>query len=215
MSEKVQQAADTTDAAWPTVIEESFTKSPEGWSFAVTSPSAPPLRFDAPGVVVTLPGGQPSVAAYWLERNAAGEVAHFSDAAISVTMTLMASESPTQSYCGVSFRAQSDKDNYRLFIDGDGFFRLTRRKDNVSTALIDWTRHEALLPGLGQKNRVQVVLDGPKITVLGNGVKLAEITDDSFASGHVALQAQGGSAETESATVFCFRDFELATPSKS
>ena len=114
----------------------------------------------------------------------------------------------------MSFRALSDKDNYRLFIDGEGYYRLTRRKDNQSTALVDWTRHEALVPGLGQKNRVQIVLEGKKISVFGNGVKLTEVEDDAFAKGHVALQAQGGSPQIESATVFCFRDFEIAAPSK-
>ncbi len=214
MSDKVQQGTDAADVAWPTVVEENFAKSPEGWSFAATS-SAPPLRFDAPGVVVTLPGGETSVAAYWLEKNAAGEPALYGDAAVSVTMTLLSSEAPTQSYCGVSFRAQSDKDNYRLFIAGDGHFRLTRRKDNVSTALIDWTLHEALRPDLGKNNRVQIVMDGPSITLYANNVKLAQVSDDTFATGHIALQAQGGSSDTESATVFCFREFELAAPSKS
>ncbi len=213
MSDKVQQGAEAADVAWPTIVEENFAKSPEGWSFAATS-SAPPLRFDAPGVVVTLPGGETSVAAYWLEKNTRGEPALFGDAAVSVTMTLLSSEAPTQSYCGVSFRAQSDKDNYRLFIAGDGHYRLTRRKDNVSTALIDWTQHEALRQGLGQQNRVQIVMEGPSITVYGNGAKLAQVSDDTFTSGHIALQAQGGSGDTESATVFCFRDFELAAPGK-
>ncbi len=212
MSDKVQQAADAADVAWPTIVEENFAKSPEGWSFAATS-SAPPLRFDAPGVVVTLPGGETSVAAYWYERNAKGDLAVIENAAVSVTMTLLSSEAPTQSYCGISFRALSDKDNYRLFIAGDGHFRLTRRKDNVSTALVEWTPHEALIPGLGQQNRIQIVMDGPSITVYGNGQKLTAVTDETFRAGHIALQAQGGSADTESATVFCFRDFELSAPS--
>lgn len=212
MSEKAQQSTNA-DVAWPTVIEENFAKSPEGWSFAATTSATPPLRFDAPGVVVTLPGGDTSVAAYWLEKRPNGAPATFSDAAISVSMTVLSAEAPTQSYCGVSFRALSDRDNYRLFIDGEGYYRLTRRKDNVSTALVDWTRHDALLPGLGQKNRVQIVMEGPKISVHANGVKLTEVIDDTFRSGHIALQAQGGSPETESATVFCFRDFEVAAPS--
>jgi len=214
MSDKVQQGTDAADVAWPTVVEENFAKSPEGWSFAATS-SAPPLRFDAPGVVVNLPGGETSVAAYWLEKNATGEPALYGDAAVSVTMTLLSSEAPTQSYCGVSFRAQSDKDNYRLFVAGDGHFRLTRRKDNVSTALIDWTLHDALRADLGKNNRVQIVMDGPSITLYANNVKLAQVNDDTFTTGHIALQAQGGSSDTESATVFCFREFELAAPSKS
>lgn len=131
--------------AWPTVLEEAFKSAPEGWSFAATA-STPPLRFDAPGVVVTLPGGETSVAAYWYEKQ------QFTDFALSVTITLLSAQEPTQSYSGVSFRARSDKDNYRLFIDGDGYFRLTRRVDNASHALIDHAvaapepRHRARQP---------------------------------------------------------------------
>jgi len=59
------------------------------------------------------------------------------------------------------------------------------------------------------------VMDGPSITLYANNVKLAQVNDDTFTTGHIALQAQGGSSDTESATVFCFREFELAAPSKS
>mgnify|MGYP003595053202 CR=1 FL=1 len=209
MSDKVQQGpSEIADLAWPSVLSEAFSKSPEGWSFAATS-TTPPLRFDAPGVVVTLPGGETSVAAYWYDKQT------YSDAVISVTITVLSAQEPTQSYCGVSFRAHTDKDNYRLFIDGEGYYRLTRRVDNQSTALCDWTRHEALMPGLGEKNRIQILTRGPTITVFANGQKLMTVTDDTFKSGYIALQAQGGSPDTESATVFCFRDFEVSAPSGS
>ena len=45
-----------------------------------------------------------------------------------------------------------------------------------------------------------------------NDVRLTTLKDDTFAAGHVALQAQGGSAESESATVFAFRSLEIASP---
>ncbi len=207
MSDREQQgAADTADAvAWPTVLEEAFAKTPEGWSFAATA-STPPLRFDAPGVVVTLPGGETSVAAYWYEKQ------QFGDLSISVTVSLLAAQEPTQSYCGISFRARSDRDNYRLFVDGEGYYRLTRRVDNTSTALVDWTRADALLPGVGTSNKIQVVAEGPVISVYANGVKLTTLRDETFARGHVALQAQGGSKDVESATVFVFRDLEISAP---
>ena len=191
--------------AWPVVVDEAFAKSPDGWSFAATT-KTPPLRFDAPGMVVTLPGGDTTVAAFWYEAR------QFTDVAVTVTLVVLAAQEPTQSYCGVSFRARSDKDNYRLFIDGDGFYRLTKRVDNVSTALVDWTRHEAIKAGIGEANVVSVVARGNRITVLANGQQLTSLEDDTFAGGHIALQAQGGSPETESATVFAFRNLEIAAP---
>ena len=102
------------------MLEEAFKAEPAGWSFAATS-RTPPLRFDAPGLVVTLPGGETSVAAYWYEKQ------QFADFSVSVTVALLSAQEPTQSYAGISFRAKSDKDNYRVFIDGEGYYRLTRR----------------------------------------------------------------------------------------
>lgn len=206
MSDAEQNERDAP--TWPVVVEEAFTKSPEGWSFAATT-KTPPLRFDAPGMVVTLPGGDTSVAAYWYEAR------QFTDVAVTVTLVVLAAQEPTQSYCGVSFRAKSDKDNYRLFIDGDGYYRLTRRVDNASTALVDWTRHEAIKPGIGEENCVSIVAKGNRITVMVNGQTLTSLEDDTFAGGHIALQAQGGSPETESATVFSFRSLEISAPATS
>lgn len=206
MSETEQKGtSDTSTDSWNKVIEETFAKEPEGWSYAATS-RTPPLRFDAPGLVMTLPGGETSVAAYWCEKKP------FGDVSITVTLVLLSAQEPTQSYCGISFRAKSDKDNYRLFLDGDGYFRLTRRVENVSHALVDWTQHSAIHSGPDQENRVRIVARGSEITVYVNGEKVHSLTDDTFATGHVALQAQGGSPETESATVFCFRNLEIAAP---
>lgn len=206
MSDEASKAT-TDDAvvAWPTVLEESFAVGGKGWSFAATA-KTPPERYDAPGLQMTLPGGETSVAAFWYE----GKL--FSDFALSVTISVLAAQEPTQSYAGVSFRAQSDRDNYRLFLDGEGFYRLTRRVQNQSHGLVDWTRHEAIKPGLGQENRVTIVAKGTRITVSCNGEELVSLDDDVFEKGHIALQAQGGSPEIESATVFCFKNLELSEP---
>ncbi|MBI5516785.1 MAG: DUF1080 domain-containing protein [Deltaproteobacteria bacterium] len=203
--EKQAETAGQDVIAWPTIFEEKFTTAPEGWSFAATA-TTPPLRFDQPGLVVTLPGGETSVAAYWYDK------ARYSDFALLVTLSLVAGQEPTQSYCGVSFRAMDDKNNYRLFLDGEGYYRLTRRMDNVSTALVDWTRAPAILPGIGSKNRVHITCEGPQLTVSVNGVQIASVHDTVFAKGLVALQAQGGSKEIDSATVFSFEDLELHAP---
>ena len=205
MSDSADSGATGSVVAWPTVLEESFTGEPAGWSFAATS-RTPPLRFDAPGLVVTLPGGETSVAAYWYEKE------QFGDCAITVTIALLSAQEPTQSYAGVSFRAKSDKDNYRVFIDGEGYYRLTRRVDNRSTALVDWTRNDALKAGVGEENRLRVVAAGGEITLYANDVKLTSVQDETFEAGHLALQAQGGSAESESATVFAFRDLVITKP---
>jgi hypothetical protein len=203
--EKRPESVDQDLVAWPTILEEKFGTAPEGWSFAATA-TTPPLRFDQPGLVVTLPGGETSVAAYWYDRG------RYSDFALHVTIALVSAQEPTQSYCGVSFRAMDDKNNYRLFLDGEGYYRLTRRMDNVSTALVDWTRAPAIVPGVGSKNRVHIVCEGPQLVVKVNGVQLASVHHTVFAKGLIALQAQGGSKEIDSATVFSFEDLELHAP---
>lgn len=206
MSDEAKQGtAEESVDAWPTVLEESFAASAEKWSFAATSKTPPP-RHDSTGVVVTLPGGETSVAALWYDGQT------FSNLSLAVTVTVLAAQDLAQSYVGVSFRAKSDRDNYRVFLDATGFYRLTRRQENQSTALVDWTEHPAIAKGLGQENRLRIVAEGERISVFCNDVELVSVSDAAFQEGHVALQAQGGSPEAESATVFSFKNLELSAP---
>ncbi|MEZ4392985.1 MAG: family 16 glycoside hydrolase [Polyangiales bacterium] len=206
MSDEAKQGpADDSVDAWPTVLEESFLENAEGWSFAATS-KTPPLRHDTNGAVLTLPGGETSVAALWYDGRT------FADLSLEVTVTVLAAQDPAQSYVGVSFRAKSDRDNYRVFLDATGFYRLTRRQANQSTPLVDWTEHPAIAKGVGQENRLRIVAEGEKISVFCNDAELVSLTDDAFRDGHIALQAQGGSPEVESATVFCFKNLALSAP---
>ena len=198
-------SADDAVVAWATVLEETFTKGAEGWSFAATA-KTPPMRHDTLGAVLTLPGGETSVAALWYERQ------QFGDFSLAVTVSVLAAQDPAQSYVGVSFRAESDRDNYRLFLDATGCFRLTRREKNVSHALVDWTENAAVKKGIGQDNRLLIVAKGSRITVSCNDAERVAVDDSAFASGHIALQAQGGAPDVESATVFCFKDLEVAAP---
>lgn len=207
MSDEAKKgSADDVVDAWPTVLEEGFTAGASGWSFAATA-KTPPLRHDPSGVVLTLPGGETSVAALWFEGRT------FSDLALAVTVTVLAAQDPAQSYVGVSFRAKSDRDNYRVFLDATGCYRLTRRQNNQSTALVDWTEHPAIRKDLGQENRLRVVAEGDRLSVFCNDVELVSLKDEAFTEGHIALQAQGGAPDVESATVFCFKNLEVSAPS--
>jgi hypothetical protein len=208
MSDEAKKgSADDAVDAWPTVLEESFTEGAKGWSFAATA-KTPPLRHDTPGVVLTLPGGETSVAALWYENT-------FSDLSLAVSVTVLAAQDPAQSYVGVSFRAKSDRDNYRVFLDATGCYRLTRRQENQSTALVDWTEHAAIRKGVGQENRLRIVAEGDRISVHCNDAELVSLTDGAFTDGHIALQAQGGAPDVESATVFCFKNLEVSAPQRN
>ncbi len=97
MSDEAKKvSADDAVDAWPTVLEESFAAGAQGWSFAATA-KTPPLRHDTSGVVVTLPGGETSVAALWFEKHT------FGDLTLAVSVTVLAAQDPAQSYVGVSF----------------------------------------------------------------------------------------------------------------
>jgi serine/threonine protein kinase len=194
-------------AGWPMVLGEFFEAKSEGWTLASSSRTPPlPLCFDARGLVITLPGGDTSVVAYRLDK------LEFTDFSVSVTVALLSTKEPIQAFAGISFRAKSYSDNYLFVINGEGSYRLDRRVADTMSTLIDWTHHEALRTGVGGENRLHVVAIGGKITIFANGETLDSVTDDAFGVGHIALQAQGGSAENRSHTVFAFSNLKITTP---
>jgi hypothetical protein len=64
---------------------------------------------------------------------------------------------------------------------------------------INWTTNSAILPGEKQTNRVGVMATGSLLELYVNGVKVAEIQDDTFAEGYLGIYV--GSDETDQLTV--------------
>lgn len=64
---------------------------------------------------------------------------------------------------------------------------------------INWTTNSAILSGEKQTNRVGVMATGSLLELYVNGVKVAEIQDDTFAEGYLGIYV--GSDETDQLTV--------------
>jgi hypothetical protein len=95
---------------------------------------------------------------------------------------------PTGQY-GVFFR-QLDDDNFYLFaVSPFQSFSLWKYVDTEWTTLIEWTESDAILAGEGEINRIGVLAEGAQITLLVNDVAIAQIEDDTFSEGMIALAA--------------------------
>jgi hypothetical protein len=65
--------------------------------------------------------------------------------------------------------------------------------------LIEWAESPHILKGEGQVNKIGINADGNRISLYANGNFLAEVRDDSYASGRFGLFV--GAAETPGYTV--------------
>ncbi|MCS7222019.1 MAG: hypothetical protein RML36_05725 [Anaerolineae bacterium] len=94
---------------------------------------------------------------------------------------------PVNSEFGVIFR-YVDSDNFYLYaISGLGTYSLWKMEDNQWQPLIDWTESDAIRTGEAATNHLGLLAEGSRIALLVNDVALAEIEDNTFASGNLAL----------------------------
>lgn len=100
------------------------------------------------------------------------------------------SGSPQSSY-GVLFRKQGPQQFYRFEITGDGTYILERHDQDGSRALFmgDWRKSDAINVGLNAVNRFGVEAQGSAISILINDVLLEQISDETYLSGNIALDA--------------------------
>lgn len=104
--------------------------------------------------------------------------------------TWQRSGSPESSY-GVLFRMQDDGQFLRFDITGNGMYIIERHNaDGSWTRLIpDWLPASAINQGLNELNRLKVIAAGSSLTFYINDVLLAQLIDETFASGAIALDA--------------------------
>ncbi|MFN8486347.1 MAG: trypsin-like peptidase domain-containing protein [Caldilineaceae bacterium] len=90
---------------------------------------------------------------------------------------------------GVLFR-YVNADNYYFFaISSQGSYRLSKLVDGESEELIGWTDTSIIHPGKGAVNQLGVLAEGAHFSLLINEQVVAQMDDDSFTSGQVALVA--------------------------
>ena len=75
--------------------------------------------------------------------------------------------------------------------------------------LVDWTEHPALVPGLGQPNRLRVVLRGDQLRVYLNGVLATSVRDTRYTFGFVRLVVSPGN---DAPMTVAFSDLQLREP---
>jgi hypothetical protein len=100
------------------------------------------------------------------------------------------SGSPQSSY-GVLFRMQGPQRFYRFEVTGDGTYILERHEEGGDRALFmgDWRDSAFINQGLNVINRLGIEAQGPSISLFVNGELIEQVTDDTYPSGQIALDA--------------------------
>jgi len=90
---------------------------------------------------------------------------------------------------GLFFRQQDDENFYFFAVSPEQSFSFWKMVDGEWSELIAWTESAAIVGGEGMVNKVGVLAQGTQITLLINDVGVAQIEDDSFSRGTVAVAA--------------------------
>jgi hypothetical protein len=108
----------------------------------------------------------------------------YGDVDIQVDATL--DEGPLDGAAGVLFRYQDEDNFYYYRVSADGSYNLTLYAAGERQVLVDWTQAPEI-KGRRQVNHLGVEAVGDHIRLLVNDTLLAEVSDDTFAKGEIAL----------------------------
>jgi hypothetical protein len=93
---------------------------------------------------------------------------------------------PLDSAAGVLFRYQDEDNFYYYRVSADGSYNLTLYVAGERRVLVDWTEAPEI-KGRRQVNHLGVEAIGDHIRLFVNDTLLAEVSDDTFAKGEIAL----------------------------
>lgn len=94
---------------------------------------------------------------------------------------------PADAELGLIFRFVDEENFYFFAVSNLGTYSLWKLVDNEWEAILDWTETDALQTDAEAINRLSVLTEGSQITLLANDVALAQLEDDTFATGTVGL----------------------------
>jgi hypothetical protein len=98
------------------------------------------------------------------------------DAEVCVTVTMPAGVADTsRTYAGLLFWLTGKDDFYEFVVAPNGYFTIARKVHGaiVAAAPIPWTKTEALKLGSGEKNALEIRLDGGSVSAGINGAEVA------------------------------------------
>ncbi len=90
---------------------------------------------------------------------------------------------------GLLFRYVDNANFYLFTVSSDGYYVVKKLADDEWITLIDWTETDAANTGSRSANRLTVLAEGEEFTFFINDELVAEIADDSFSEGAIALVA--------------------------
>jgi len=124
------------------------------------------------------------------------------DAEACVTLTMPASPGDTsRTYAGLLFWLTGKDDFYELVVAPNGFYSVARKVRGTFAAVppVPWTRTEALKLGAGDKNALQLTIEGQSVALSINGTEVARFRgQDPGAPSHVGLVAAAAPGATSS-----------------
>jgi serine/threonine-protein kinase len=112
----------------------------------------------------------------------------FNDLVIEVYATQISAGPDNNTAYGVVCREQGNSDGYYLRIAGDGYYSIFRAVDGESEPIVDWTASDAIRTGQAT-NHIQAICDGSTLSLSVNDQFLAEVEDNTFTTGDIALTA--------------------------
>ncbi len=113
----------------------------------------------------------------------------FSDIQIDVDATVLETVEAGNDAYGVDCRVQANGDGYGFRISSDGWVAINKYVDMESVALVEWIESDAIF--MNGVNHLTAICDGNQLTFLVNGQEVAQVTDDTYTSGDIALSAVG------------------------
>ena len=123
---------------------------------------------------------------------------NYSDIRIEVDAVVQQTAANLNDAFGVDCRVQSNGDGYGFRISSDGYAGIVIFQDQQGSSLQDWIKIDAIYTD-GTSNHLTAICEGNHFTFLVNDEFVAEVIDDTFTSGDIALSAV--SYEPEAITV--------------
>ncbi len=100
---------------------------------------------------------------------------------------------------------------YDFVISAAGDYSIGKYVDETFESLVDWTAHEAIIPGMGASNLIQIDCIGDTLSLYINGELVDELQDSDLAVGQSGLETGSSQASTEP-TEFVFNNFSITLP---
>lgn len=165
-------------------LEGPFKTGATGWGDA-------DAQFEITGseaTLVPLPGMQ---TARWDAGLFVGDV----QACVTLTMPAGAPDA-ARTYAGLSFWLTGKDDFYEFVVAPNGFFSIARKMRGalIATAPVAWTKTDALKSAAGERNVLQLTLEGQTVAASINGTEVARLRAQApTAASHIGLVAASAS----------------------